>query len=65
MKKSTITINPKTAWLMGVDPVATGVRLQNKRTEFSLTREGLSVLLEQAGEPAHQDYSSTCLPVQL
>ena len=50
MKKSTITINPKTAWLMGVDPVATGVRLQNKRTEFSLTREGLSVLLEQAGE---------------
>lgn len=51
MKKSTITINPKTAWLMGVDPVATGVRLQNKRTEFSLTREGLLGLLEEAGEP--------------
>lgn len=51
MKKSTITINPKTAWLMGVDPVATGVRLQNKRTEFSLTREGLSGLLEEVGEP--------------
>ena len=51
MKKSIITINPKTAWLMGVDPVATGVRLQNKRTEFSLTREGLSGLLEEAGEP--------------
>lgn len=50
MKKSTITINPKTAWLMGVDPVATGEKLQTKRTGFNLTREGLSVLLEEAGE---------------
>lgn len=52
MKKSTITINPKTAWLMGVDPVATGVRLQNKRTEFSLTRERLSGLFDEVGSSA-------------
>lgn len=52
MKKSTITINPKTAWLMGVDPVATGVRLQNKRTEFSLTRERLSGLFDEIGSSA-------------
>ena len=51
MKKSTITINPKTAWLMGVDPVATGVRLQNKRTEFSLTRERLSGLFGSSASP--------------
>ena len=52
MKKSTLTINPKTAWLMGVDPVATGVRLQNKRTEFSLTRERLSGLFDEVGSSA-------------
>lgn len=52
MKKSTITINPKTVWLMGVDPVATGVRLQNKRTEFSLTRERLSGLFDEVGSSA-------------
>lgn len=52
MKKSTITINPKTAWLMGVDPVATGEKLQTKRTEFNLTREQLSELFSQAGDSA-------------
>ena len=68
MKKSTITINPKTAWLMGVDPVATGVRLQNKRTAFSLTREGsldeLVVTYQRSRESAERDQPVPPLQLQ-
>ena len=53
MKKSTITINPKTAWLMGVDPVGTSEHTGN--------------LQVGEGEISSNTFplSSTGLPVQL
>jgi len=50
MKEHMIKVNYATAWLMGIDPIATGKRLRDKRRAFSLTLDQLSELFEQGGE---------------
>ena len=40
-----LTVNYATAWLMGVDPAATGARLKQYRNANHLTQEGLSGIL--------------------
>lgn len=47
-----LTVNYATAWLMGVDPVATGARLKQHRNANHLTQEGLSGILTDGGDPA-------------
>lgn len=47
-----VTINYATAWLMGVNPVATGEQLRKLRREHNLTQEQLSELFEQGGDSA-------------
>ena len=50
MKKT--TINYATAWLMGIDLIATGKQLKAKRRSHSLTQEELSECFEQGGDSA-------------
>lgn len=50
MKK--VTINYATAWLMGIDPIATGKQLKELRRSHHLTQEYLSELFEQGGDSA-------------
>ena len=50
--KSKLTVNYATAWLMGVDPVATGAKLKQHRIANNLTQEELSGLLADGGDPA-------------
>ena len=50
MKKP--TINYATAWLMGIDLIATGKQLKAKRRSHSLTQEELSECFEQGGDSA-------------
>lgn len=47
-----LTVNYATAWLMGVDPAATGARLKQYRNANHLTQEGLSGILTDGGDPA-------------
>lgn len=47
-----ISITRKTAWLMGIDPVATGNLLRNMRRKENLSQEKLSWLFEEAGDSA-------------
>lgn len=57
MKK--LTINYKTAWLMGIDPVATGRQLRSKRCAHHLTQEKLSELFEDGGDSATKNAISS------
>ena len=57
MKKT--TINYATAWLMGIDLIATGKQLKAKRRSHSLTQEELSEVLSRAGT-RHPERSSAC-----
>lgn len=50
MKKP--TINYATAWLMGIDLIATGKQLREKRQSHSLTQEELSECFERGGDSA-------------
>lgn len=47
-----ISITRETAWLMGIDPVATGNLLRDMRCKANLSQEGLSWLFEKAGDSA-------------
>lgn len=53
------TINYADAWLMGIDPDATGKQLRSKRCSFNLTQEGLSELFEKGGDSASKNAIST------
>lgn len=48
----TISINYAKAWLMGIDPTATGRQLKKLRQTHHLTQEFLSELFEQGGDSA-------------
>lgn len=52
MQKQRLTISRAKAWLMGIDPVATGRQLRSMRRKHNLTQEMLSELFEEAGESA-------------
>lgn len=54
-----ITINYAHAWLMGIDPVATGKQLRSKRREFNLSQENLSEVFFEAGDSASRNAIST------
>lgn len=45
-----VSINYARAWLMGIDPIATGQQLKKQRRAHHLTQEQLSELFEQAGD---------------
>lgn len=47
-----VSINYAKAWLMGIDPVATGEQLRKLRRNHHLTQEILSDLFEQGGDSA-------------
>lgn len=57
MKK--LTINYETAWLMGIDPVATGKQLLSMRRVHHLTQDALSELFEEGGDSASKNAIST------
>ncbi|MBC5742747.1 helix-turn-helix transcriptional regulator [Lachnospiraceae bacterium MD308] len=57
MKK--LTINYATAWLMGIDPDATGQQLRSMRRAHHLTQESLSELFENGGDPVSKNAIST------
>ena len=48
----TISINYAKAWLMGIDPSATGRQLKKLRRAHHLTQDYLSELFEQGGDSA-------------
>lgn len=50
--KNKLTVDYATAWLMGVDPVATGAKLKQHRIANNLTQEELSGILTDGGDPA-------------
>lgn len=50
--KNKLTVDYATAWLMGVDPAATGAKLKQHRIANNLTQEELSGLLADGGNPA-------------
>ena len=50
--KNAFTIDYATAWLMGIDLVATGRQLKQHRLALHLTQEDLSDLFDQAGDSA-------------
>lgn len=50
--KSKLTVDYATAWLMGIDPVATGAQLKQHRIANNLTQEELSGILADGGDPA-------------
>ena len=54
----TISINYAEAWLMGVDPTATGRQLKKLRRAHHLTQEYLSELFEQGGDSASRNIIS-------
>ncbi len=47
-----VSINYANAWLMGIDPIATGRQLKKLRRDHHLTQEFLSELFEQGGDSA-------------
>ena len=47
-----ISINYAKAWLMGIDPTATGRQLKKQRQKHHLTQEYLSELFEEGGDSA-------------
>ena len=47
-----VSINYAKAWLMGIDPTATGRQLKKLRQAHHLTQEYLSELFEQGGDSA-------------
>ncbi len=50
--KNAFTIDYATAWLMGIDLVATGRQLKQHRLALHLTQEDLSDLFDQVGDSA-------------
>ena len=57
MKK--INIDYATAWLVGIDPISTGLRLRSMRRVHNLTQERLSELFEKGGDSASKNAIST------
>ena len=49
---SNITVVYGKAWLMGIDPVATGHQLRKHRQAHDLTQEKLSSIFEEGGDSA-------------
>lgn len=52
MQKQRLTISRAKAWLMGIDPVATGRQLRSMRRKHNLTQEMLSRLFEEGYDSA-------------
>lgn len=52
MQKQRLTISRAKAWLMGIDPVATGRQLRSMRRKHNLTQEMLSELFEEGYDSA-------------